>query len=102
MEVCAMDTVNRRTALKVSALVGAGAFANQAMMPAAAAAEQTPAATGGTPSAAAATHYGPPGARGKVAEVYQKARQVLYPICRVCPQCDGVACAGEYPSIGGL
>jgi hypothetical protein len=37
-----MDTVNRRTALKVSALVGAGAFASQSLMPAAAA-EQTPA-----------------------------------------------------------
>jgi 4-hydroxymandelate oxidase len=97
-----MDTVNRRTALKVSALVGAGAFASQSLMPAAAAAEQTPAATSATPSPAPATHYGPPGARGSVAEVYQKARQVLYPICRVCPECDGVACAGEYPSIGGL
>ena len=40
--------------------------------------------------------------RGAVAEVYQKAQQVLYPICRVCPDCDGVACAGEYPGIGGV
>ena len=97
-----MDTVNRRTALKVSALLGAGAFANQAMMPAAAAAEQTPAVTSGTPSGATAMHYGPASATGSVGEVYQKARQVLYPICRVCPQCDGVACAGEFPGIGGL
>jgi isopentenyl diphosphate isomerase/L-lactate dehydrogenase-like FMN-dependent dehydrogenase len=37
-----------------------------------------------------------------VAAVYQRAREVLYPICRVCPQCDGVACAGEFPGIGGL
>jgi len=97
-----MDPVNRRTALKVSALLGAGAFANQAMMPATAAAEQTPAAPGGMLSLAPATHYGPASATGNVAEVYQKARQVLYPICRVCPQCDGVACAGEFPGIGGL
>ena len=97
-----MDTVNRRTALKVSALLGAGAFASRALMPVAAAAEQTPAAISGTPSAASVTHYGPAGTSGGVAEVYQKARQVLYPICRVCPQCDGVACAGEYPGIGGL
>ncbi|MGA2709669.1 MAG: alpha-hydroxy-acid oxidizing protein [Steroidobacteraceae bacterium] len=55
-----------------------------------------------TPSAAPATHYGPASATGGVAEVYQRAREVLYPICRVCPQCDGVACAGEFPGIGGL
>ena len=54
-----MDTVNRRTALKVSALLGAGAFASRALMPVAAAAEQTPVATSGTPSGATATHYGP-------------------------------------------
>ena len=75
-------------------------------MPACRAAEQTPAVSGGTPSAAAvaapATHYGPASATGSVGEVYQRARQVLYPICRVCPQCDGVACAGEFPGIGGL
>ena len=65
-------------------------------MPAAAA------ATGDTPLPAPATHYGPASATGSVAEVYQRARQVLYPICRVCPQCDGVACAGEFPGIGGL
>jgi 4-hydroxymandelate oxidase len=95
-----MDTVNRRTALKVSALLGASAFASRALMPAAATAEQTPAATGATPSPA--THYGPAGTSGDVAKVYQKARQILYPICRVCPQCDGVACAGDFPGIGGL
>ena len=33
-----MDTINRRTALKVSALIGAGAFASRTLMPAAAAA----------------------------------------------------------------
>ncbi|MGA2080725.1 MAG: alpha-hydroxy-acid oxidizing protein [Holophaga sp.] len=37
-----------------------------------------------------------------LAEVYQRAREVLYPICRVCPQCDGVACTGEFPGMGGL
>jgi hypothetical protein len=37
-----------------------------------------------------------------IAEVYSKAREALYPACRVCPQCDGVACAGEMPGIGGI
>jgi len=97
-----MDTATRRTALKASALFDATAFASRALMPTAAAAEQAQTPTKGTPSPAPATHYGPASATGSVAEVYQKARQVLYPICRVCPQCDGVACAGEFPGIGGL
>jgi hypothetical protein len=54
-------------------------------------------------SAVQTAQFGPRGVRGAVAEVYQKARAALYPVCRVCPQCDGVACAGEYPSgIGGI
>lgn len=35
-------------------------------------------------------------------DVYAQARQALFPLCRVCPQCDGVACAGEYPGFGGI
>ena len=97
-----MGTVTRRTALKASALFGAVALSSRALMPTAAAAEQAKTPTKGTPSPAPATHYGPASATGSVSEVYQKARQVLYPICRVCPQCDGVACAGEFPGIGGL
>jgi len=94
----------RRNFLKASALFGAGAFASRALMPAVAVAEQTQAATSSTPppSPAPATQYGPASATGSVAEVYQRARQALYPICRVCPQCDGVACAGEFPGMGGL
>jgi len=37
-----------------------------------------------------------------VKEVYTRAREAMYPICRVCPQCDGVACAGVFPGIGGI
>jgi isopentenyl diphosphate isomerase/L-lactate dehydrogenase-like FMN-dependent dehydrogenase len=105
----------RRNFLKVSALFGAGMLASE-MVPAAAQGEPAPAPGGAAPApfpaAPALAHpapapalpppYGPPGARGKVAEVYQRAREVLYPICRVCPQCDGVACAGEFPGMGGL
>ncbi len=47
-----------------------------------------------------------PGASAKagltVRDVYDKAREALHPTCRVCPQCDGIACAGEYPAIGGI
>lgn len=72
---CAMDILNRRNAIKASALLSAGAFASRALMPVAAAADQTPAAPSGAPPVAMATHYGPASATGSVAEVYQKARQ---------------------------
>jgi isopentenyl diphosphate isomerase/L-lactate dehydrogenase-like FMN-dependent dehydrogenase len=103
----------RRNFIKVSALFGAGVLAGD-MLPAATPADPAPAPAGTAPvpPPAVPVHpvpapafpppYGPPGARGKVAEVYQRAREALYPICRVCPQCDGVACAGEFPGMGGL
>ncbi len=94
----------RRNFLKASALFGAGALAGEMILPATASAE--PAAKEAAPTAKApepfAPPYGPGSAKGSVAEVYQKARQVMYPICRVCPSCDGVACVGEFPGIGGL
>ena len=35
-------------------------------------------------------------------EVIEKARAVMGPNCRVCPVCDGRACRGEVPGVGGL
>lgn len=35
-------------------------------------------------------------------EVRQKAREKLKGYCRVCSSCNGVACAGEVPGMGGL
>lgn len=32
----------------------------------------------------------------------RNAREKLKPFCRVCPICDGVACAGEVPGMGGV
>jgi 4-hydroxymandelate oxidase len=32
----------------------------------------------------------------------KNAREKLKPFCRVCPVCDGVACAGEVPGMGGV
>lgn len=107
----------RRNFLKASALFGAGVLASEVTLPAAVTEQgiaKLPIAAGAPPvtdalpppaaptAAPESTPYGPPSARGKVAEVYQRARQVMYPICRVCPQCDGVACAGEFPGMGGL
>jgi isopentenyl diphosphate isomerase/L-lactate dehydrogenase-like FMN-dependent dehydrogenase len=81
--------LQRRDLLKVSALVGCGGMASRAVLPAVASMQQPgqPAATGGG------------GARVK--DVLDKARERLYPTCRVCPACDGVACAGESEAIGG-
>jgi len=35
-------------------------------------------------------------------EVRDKARELMKGYCRVCPVCDGRACAGEVPGMGGL
>jgi isopentenyl diphosphate isomerase/L-lactate dehydrogenase-like FMN-dependent dehydrogenase len=38
----------------------------------------------------------------KLEEIMKVAREKLYPRCRVCPECDGVACGGEVPGMGGI
>ncbi len=35
-------------------------------------------------------------------EVYTNARKLMKGHCRVCKECDGIACAGEVPGMGGL
>jgi isopentenyl diphosphate isomerase/L-lactate dehydrogenase-like FMN-dependent dehydrogenase len=35
-------------------------------------------------------------------EIRAKARELMAGYCRVCPVCDGRACAGEVPGMGGL
>ncbi len=35
-------------------------------------------------------------------EIYDNARKLMKGYCRVCPVCDGRACAGEVPGMGGL
>lgn len=34
-------------------------------------------------------------------EIRDKARELLMPWCRVCPDCNGIACRGEVPGMGG-
>ena len=34
-------------------------------------------------------------------DILAKARERLYPTCRVCPVCDGVACSGDAGGIAG-
>lgn len=35
-------------------------------------------------------------------KVLEVSREKLYPLCRVCPECDGWACSGEVPGFGGI
>ncbi len=35
-------------------------------------------------------------------EIYDNARTLMKGYCRVCPECNGKACAGEVPGMGGL
>ena len=35
-------------------------------------------------------------------EIYENARKLMKGYCRVCPECNGKACAGEVPGMGGL
>lgn len=34
-------------------------------------------------------------------EIKNKARELLMPWCKVCPDCNGIACKGEVPGMGG-
>jgi len=37
-----------------------------------------------------------------IQEVWDKAREVMGPACRVCPECNGKACRGEIPGVGAI
>ena len=37
-----------------------------------------------------------------IKQIRDAAREKLKPHCRVCPSCDGRACAGEVPGVGGI
>ncbi len=37
-----------------------------------------------------------------LATIREIARQKLSPACKVCPECNGVACAGKVPGMGGV
>jgi isopentenyl diphosphate isomerase/L-lactate dehydrogenase-like FMN-dependent dehydrogenase len=83
---------NRRNLLKVSTLLGGGSLIAQTAVPARAVAQQP------APSGASAAGGAP---RLSDRDVLLKARERLYPACRVCPACDGVACAGDPGGMAG-
>ncbi len=88
------SATSRRTFLRGSTALGAGVVMAQGLASSDARAQAAPAAVPAAPYAGSAG--------GSQKAVLDKARQVLMPICRVCPQCDGVACAGEFPGFGGI
>ncbi len=86
------DLEARRNFIKAGMVAGVGAFISPLLVNSAQAATEAP--------AAAAPTAGVP--KLKIGDVLRVAREKLYPICRVCPECDGVACAGEVPGMGGI
>jgi isopentenyl diphosphate isomerase/L-lactate dehydrogenase-like FMN-dependent dehydrogenase len=88
--------IDRRSFLLTATAAGMGAVA---LGTAARAAEggAAPAPAHAAPAAPAK----PAGAK-KLEDVLKAARESLYPRCRVCPECDGEACAGEVPGMGGI
>jgi len=86
------DGFNRRNLLKISTLLGGGGLVGQAVVTEAAQAQQpAPAAAAGADRTRRATDK----------DILVKARERLYPTCRVCPVCDGVACSGDAGGIAG-
>jgi isopentenyl diphosphate isomerase/L-lactate dehydrogenase-like FMN-dependent dehydrogenase len=74
------DSFNRRNLLKVSTMLGGGSMMAQTAVPTGAVAQQP---------------------RLTEKDILTKARERLYPTCRVCPVCDGVACSGDSGGIAG-
>lgn len=90
--------LERRDFLKGGAVLGMGTLlAAMGGGTAAAAAPETP-----VPAAPAPAPAAPAEKKLTMGDVLRVAREKLYPVCRVCPECDGVACAGEVPGMGGI
>ena len=86
------DGFNRRNLLKISTLLGGGGLVGQAMVTEVAQAQQpAPPPAAGPDRTRRATDK----------DILVKARERLYPTCRVCPVCDGVACSGDAGGIAG-
>ncbi|BCS53510.1 alpha-hydroxy-acid oxidizing protein [Geobacter sp. SVR] len=89
--------VSRRSFIKTAAVVGAGMLAVQA-----AGRSEAQAAEDSKQAAKKASDAAAGGGAKKLSDVLKVAREKMYPRCRVCPECDGVACSGEVPGMGGI
>lgn len=88
--------MDRRKFLLSATAAGVGAVAMSAR------AEAEPAAVPAQGAPAQPAPAPKPTGSKKLDEVLKAAREKLYPRCRVCPECDGQACAGEVPGLGGI
>ncbi|MDR2605021.1 MAG: alpha-hydroxy-acid oxidizing protein [Desulfovibrio sp.] len=89
--------LDRRNFLKGGVAMGVGAMVATVANNKAVAAESPSAPPPAAPAAPAAAPK-----KLTMGDVLRVAREKLYPLCRVCPECDGVACAGEVPGMGGF
>ena len=83
---------DRRNLFKVSTFLAGAGLLGQGAVPASALAQQP-----AQPTASGDAKPSPLTER----DVLLKARERLYPTCRVCPVCDGVACSGDSGGIAG-
>lgn len=93
--------LGRRGFLATATVAGVGAVAMAATGARASEAAPPGAQPAAPPAPTAATKAAATGAK-KLEEILSVAREKLYPRCRVCPECDGEACAGEVPGLGGI
>lgn len=82
---------NRRDLLRASTLLGSAGLVGQVTAPSTASAQQAAAPAPGAVAQAGLD----------LKQVLAKARERLYPTCRVCQVCDGVACSGDGGGIAG-
>ena len=91
--------IDRRSFLLTATAAGVGSAV--ALATPARAAEPAPSSASGPAAPPAAAASKASGSK-KLDEVLEAAREKLYPHCRVCPECNGEACAGEVPGMGGI
>lgn len=93
--------ISRRDFIKEAAVIGAGAMVLNGITINDAQAETAKEAP--TPSKQDIISMVKGGSSAqKYEEVMKVARERMHPKCRVCPECDGRACAGEWPGMGGV
>jgi isopentenyl diphosphate isomerase/L-lactate dehydrogenase-like FMN-dependent dehydrogenase len=93
--------ISRRNFIKEAAVIGAGAVVLTGVVKNEALAEPAKDAPAPSKQEIINTVKGGSNAQ-KYDEVMKVARERMFPKCRVCPECDGRACAGEWPGMGGI
>src|SRR6185369_6732926 len=93
--------ISRRDFIREAAVFGAGAVVLNGIVKTEALAETGKDAPSPSKQDIIATVKGGGNAQ-KYEQIMKVARERMHPKCRVCPECDGRACAGEWPGMGGI